>query len=152
MCRIDAREDRQMRTWTFGVAVREDADDVVVSVRDMPSVVTSRDSLEQALELAQDAIACDVGFLVDKSRNVPHPSPVQDGAHAVALPAQLAAKRSVYEARRAVGISKSELARRMGRKEGEVRRILDPAHGTKLDQLAEAAVALGGRLVVAFQH
>lgn len=48
-------------------------------------------------------------------------------------------------------MSKVALAAKMGRAESEVRRILDPDHGTKLDQLEEAAVGLGGRLVVAFE-
>ena len=38
----------------------------------------------------------------------------------------------------------------MGRNEAEARRILALRHGTKLDQLEEAAKALGGRLTVAF--
>ena len=33
----------------------------------------------------------------------------------------------------------------------EVRRILDPHHGTKLDQLEEAAKVLGARLVIAYE-
>ena len=39
----------------------------------------------------------------------------------------------------------------MGRSETEVRRILDPHRGTKIDQLDEAARALGGRLVIHFE-
>ena len=55
----------------------------------------------------------------------------------------LAAKAAVYTAWKEAGVSKSELARRLRRNETEVRRILDPHHGTKLDQLEEAARALG---------
>jgi hypothetical protein len=33
----------------------------------------------------------------------------------------------------------------------EVRRILDPRRGTKLDQLEEAARALGGHLSITFE-
>jgi antitoxin HicB len=41
------------------------------------------------------------------------------------------------------------LARRIGKDEKEVRRILDPKHPTKLPALTAALRALGKRLVVA---
>jgi antitoxin HicB len=62
--------------------------------------------------------------------------------------AQLAAKLAVYRASRETGISKVELARRLGIAEGEARRILDPRYGTKLDRLESALAALGHRLVI----
>ena len=55
---------------------------------------------------------------------------------------------AVLESFVAAGISKSELARRIGRDEKEVRRILDPKHATKLPALTSALHALGRRLVV----
>lgn len=57
---------------------------------------------------------------------------------------------AVYSAGKASGMTKVALAALVGRSEGEMRRILDPDHGTKLDQLEETAAALGGRLVVSF--
>jgi antitoxin HicB len=54
----------------------------------------------------------------------------------------------VLEAFAAAGITKSELARRIGKDEKEVRRILDPKHPTKLPALIAALRALGKRLVV----
>lgn len=80
------------------------------------------------------------------------PEPDEPGEFTIPVSAYLAAKLSVYVAWKAADISKSELARRMGRNEAEVRRILDPDHGTKLDQLEEAARALGGRLLVSFAY
>jgi antitoxin HicB len=48
----------------------------------------------------------------------------------------------------AAGISKSELAQRVGKDEKETRRILDPRHPTKLPALTASLRALGKRLVV----
>ena len=62
----------------------------------------------------------------------------------------MSAKAAVYQAWQEADITKTELARRMGRDVVEVRRILEPGHGTKLDQLEEAAKALGGRLPIGF--
>ncbi len=49
-------------------------------------------------------------------------------------------------------MSKSELARRLGVRETEARRILDPMHATKLPRLQEALVIFGKRLVVGFEE
>ncbi|MBI5438447.1 MAG: hypothetical protein HY936_05810 [Nitrosomonadales bacterium] len=48
----------------------------------------------------------------------------------------------LYDAMREAGISKSELAHRLGVDEKEVRRMLDAGHGTKLPRIAEAVEAL----------
>ena len=135
----------------YGVAIRQEGDDFVVSVRDLPEVVTSGDTLEEALELAADAIDVVVATRVERELALPEPSPILAGEHAVALPAPLAAKVAIYAAWKRSGLRKTELARALNRNEAEVRRILDPRYGTKLDQLAEAAKALGGRLVVSFE-
>ncbi|MFC2252478.1 type II toxin-antitoxin system HicB family antitoxin [Labrys portucalensis] len=134
--------------WIYGVAISRDGDDFVVSVRDLPEVVTSGDNEAQALELAADAIGVIVAGRIKDEADLPEPSALQSGEHAVPLAAQLAAKASIYSLWRAAKVSKSELARRLGLNEGEVRRLLNPEHATKLDRIDEAARALGGRIVV----
>ncbi len=132
----------------YGVSIREIDGDFVVECRDLPEVVTSGDSFEEALDLANDAVEVVVIKRIEADLDLPEPSPIEEGEQAVALPAPLAAKAAVYRAWKASGLRKTELARRMNRNEVEVRRILDPRHGTKLDQLAEAARALGQQLVI----
>jgi antitoxin HicB len=66
----------------------------------------------------------------------------------VVLPLSVAAKAIVVEAWRESNLSKSELARRMAIDESEARRLVDPYHRTKIDRLAEAAAALGWRMVL----
>lgn len=130
------------------MAVRREGDDYVVSVRDLPEVVTSGDDEAEALELAADAIEVLLAFRMKKTEALPVCTPVQDGEHAVAMPSRVVAKVAIYQAWREAGITKVELAKRMNRHEIEVRRILDLNHGTKLDQLDEAAEALGVRLTI----
>ena len=129
--------------------LREDENFVRVEVRDLPEVQTSGATEAEALAMAADAIEVVVAGAMDDGLDVPEPSPPAAGEHLVPLPAVLAAKLVVYRAFRASGMSKSELARRLGVAENEARRILDPSHGTKLDRLDEAARVLGRRLVVA---
>jgi len=66
----------------------------------------------------------------------------------ISVATDVAAKLAVLESFAAAGITKSELARRIGKDEKEVRRILDPKHPTKLPALTAALRALGKRLVV----
>lgn len=135
----------------YGVAVNREDDDFVVRVRDLPEVVTSGDTLDEALGLAADAIEVAVAGRIDDGMDLPEPSPIRDGEHAIALAAPLAAKVAIYAAWKRSGLKKVEFAKALNRNEAEVRRILDPRYGTKLDQLAEAAKALGGRLVISFE-
>ena len=140
-----------MTDWSYGVAVQEVRGDYVVSVRDLPEVVTSGNDFQEALALAADAIEVAIVGRMEDDMLLPRPSGVRIGEHAVAVPAQLAAKAAVYSAWKDARLSKVELARRLERNEAEVRRIPNPRHGTKLDQLEEAARALGGRLNVSFE-
>ncbi len=140
-----------MEKAAYPARIVEEGGDWVVTVRDLPDVVTSGETREQALELAADAIEVVITARMERDLDVPAPSEAQAGEHVVPLPAWLAAKASVYRAWKASGLKKVELARRMDRNEVEVRRILNPRHGTKIDQLEEAAKALGGRLVVGFE-
>jgi antitoxin HicB len=81
---------------------------------------------------------------------MPLPKPRARGRNLVEImiAPEVAAKLAVLEAFKAARISKSELARRIGKDEKEVRRILDPKHATKLPALTAALRALGKRLVV----
>jgi antitoxin HicB len=89
-----------------------------------------------------------VGARIGHEDSLRPPSAVAPGEVAITLPLRLAAKATVYVLWRDAKISKSELARRMGRSETEVRRILDPDNGTKLDQIEAAAAALGATLAI----
>ena len=141
-----------MMAWTFGVAVGRQGRDWVAGVRDLPEVTTSDDSLADALRGAADAIEMSIVFRMKKGDHLPTPSVVLDGEHAVPISAQIAAKASVYAAWRASGLNEAELAHRMGRAEADVRRILNPTHGTKIEQLEQAAKALGGRLTISYAN
>jgi antitoxin HicB len=136
--------------WIYGVKIDEDdAGDDVVAVRDLPEVQTSGDTRAEALALAADAIKVAVASRMRHGEELDAPGPVAPGEIAIALDLRLAAKATVYVLWRRAGISKSELGRLMGRSETEARRVLDPDHGTKFDQIAEAARALGATLTIA---
>ena len=57
-------------------------------------------------------------------------------------------KLAAIEAFRESGMTKVALAGRMGKRETEVRRILDPDHPTKLAAMQEALRLLGKEIVI----
>ena len=82
---------------------------------------------------------------------LPAPSKARKGEHAVSPPAETMAKAALYVAMKDAGISKVQLAKRLGIDEKEVRRLLDPHYGSKLPRIAEAIEALGQRLVIGLE-
>ena len=60
-------------------------------------------------------------------------------------------KVALYIAMREAGVTKTELAKRLGVDEKEVRRMLDLRHGTRLPRIAEAVCLLGKRFVIGLE-
>jgi antitoxin HicB len=58
------------------------------------------------------------------------------------------AKTELYEAMRASGVSRAELARRLGCHLAQVSRLLDLVHASKFEQLERALAAVGRRMIV----
>ncbi len=121
---------------------------VVVTFPDVPEVVTQGRGKADAQAMAEEALG--LALLTYPARGLPLPKARASGKRlaSVAVAPDVAAKLAVLESFVAAGISKSELARRIGKDEKEVRRILDPKHATKLPALTAALRALGKRLVV----
>jgi antitoxin HicB len=121
---------------------------IVVTFPDVPEAVTQGRGEADARAMAEEALG--LALLSYPVRGLPLPKAKTTGKRLVpvAVAPDVAAKLAVLESFVAAGISKSELARRIGKNEKEVRRILDPKHPTKLPALSAALRALGKRLVV----
>jgi len=102
---------------------------------------------EAALSQAADLLETIVANCLAEGWDVPPPSPAR-GRPLVALEPLVAAKVELYRAMRAAGISKAELARRIGIAPQQAQRLFDTNHASRLDQLAAAFAALGRRLVI----
>jgi antitoxin HicB len=137
-----------MSAFVFGVRLSADDAGLRVSSRDLPGLVTWGANEQEALAEAEDALDSVIADAIDRDIELPAPTPVRKGEFAVSPSAHIAAKLAVWRAFRDAGISKSDLAKRLGVGENEARRILDPYHGTKLERLDAAARALGKRLTV----
>lgn len=119
----------------------------VVTFPDVPEAITHGESREEATANARDALGMALLGYVITDRPMPaaklHKKLIQ-----VSPPALDAAKIAVISAFRAAGISKSELARRLGVADTEAHRILDPKHATKIEKLDAALSALGQQMVI----
>jgi antitoxin HicB len=121
----------------------------IVTFADVGEALTEGASREEALANATEALEVALLGRMKDGEEVP-PSRLPGGKDKVivAVPAQTAAKLAFYQAFKASGLSRSALARRIGKDEAEVRRMLDPYHATKLAALDQAIRALGRRLTV----
>jgi antitoxin HicB len=139
---------------TFVYAARFEPGDeggIVVSFPDVPEAITQGDDEADALKQAQEALGLALLTYPRRGLPVPGPKSKRRGLIGIAVEPEVAAKIAVLEAFESSGISKSDLGRRLGKDEKEIRRILDPRHCTKLATLTEALRELGQQLVIGVQ-
>lgn len=118
----------------------------IVTFPDVPEALTFGVTRDDAIASAREALGLALrGILADGG---PLPEARAQEGVPVSPDAQDAIKLAVIAAFQQAAITKTELARRLGRTETEARRILDPDHGTKLPLLQQALEAMGKRLVI----
>ena len=125
---------------------------IVVSFPDVPEAVTQGNDEDDARSQAAEALALALLTYLRQGRALPRPRAKGIGLRMISLDPDDAGKVATIEAFNASGLTKSELGRRLGKDEREVRRILDPMHATKLPALMAALEVLGRRLVVGVQE
>jgi antitoxin HicB len=123
----------------------------VVTCRDLPQLVTQGEGKEDALAEAADAM--DEVFAAYMLGGLPFPAPsrAQRGEYPISPPAETVAKAALYVSMRESGVTKIQLAQKLGVDEKEVRRLLDPHYGSKLPRIAQAIRMLGRRLVIGLE-
>lgn len=110
---------------------------------DVPEALTEGTDEAEAHALATDALLAALGGLTKLKRDIPLPSAAQ-GRPVCIVPMLPAAKLALYQAMRERGMTNVALARELGLLEGEVRRMLDLDHQTKIRTL-ETALRWFGR-------
>ncbi len=113
---------------------------------DVPEAVTEGADRSEALANAAEAL--EVALLLRMRDGEDLPEPKSAGRTMIGVSAPAAAKLGFYMVFRQSQLSRSELARRLGKDEAEVRRMLDPDHSTKLASLDAAMRVMGKRLVI----
>ena len=108
-----------------------------VTFRNIPEVITCDDDLQDALNMAQDALIASMDH-----RTVPLPSKAKKGEYLIDLPASLFAKALLLNEI----ITNIERAKRINAKPQEVQRIVNLNHSTKIDTISKALSASGKHL------
>ena len=108
---------------------------------DVPEALTECAAEAEAHTLATDALLSALGGLAKLRREIPAPPPAGKRPVAV-VPVLQSAKLALYQAMREHGLNNVTLAKQ----EGEVRRMLDLDHQTKIGSLEDALWHLGKQL------
>jgi antitoxin HicB len=128
-----------------------DGDGFIARFPAIPEIATGGANFDEAFDNANDAL--EVALLTFAKHNIELPKDVAADAkhrtaHIIHVSASVVAKLEFIAAFRQSGLTRVALAERLGKAETEVRRMLNPYHGTKLAMLETAIGALGKRFVL----
>ncbi|MGH7064166.1 MAG: type II toxin-antitoxin system HicB family antitoxin [Stellaceae bacterium] len=116
-----------------------------VTFPDVPEAITQGDTEEEAAAMAEDALVTALSFYTERAEPLPRPSP--PCGRALAYPPPLvAAKLALHDTMLSAGVSNVALAQRLGTDEKAVRRLRDPLHQSRINQVDGALRALGKRV------
>ena len=122
---------------------KDDNGTLLVTVPDFPEVTTFGKNEADALLRAADAIATAMQGRITDRKEIPEPSVPRRRQRLVGLPAIVAAKLALYRTMLETNTRKAELARKLGVHAPQVDRLLDLDHDSRLDQIENAARAMG---------
>ena len=119
-----------------------------VSFPNVPEALTCGDDREEAMEMAEDALAVALGAYMQDREDIPMPGPVSPDQETVAVPLVVAAKLALYSAMREEGMTKVGLARLIGVERGCGTEALESrpslAHPPGREGSQEGGTAAGG--------
>ena len=120
----------------------------VVTFPDFPEAITQGEGVSDSLKQAADCLEEAIAGRIRRGQPIPIPAPIAEGGFSVSLSTLFSAKTALYLKMKSDKVSSTELARRLGWKEKEILRLLDPKHQSKMAQLEIALNTLGLQLVV----
>lgn len=130
----------------YFASLAKDEDGWLITFPDVPEAISGGATETEARANAQDALEVALLTYVLDGRALPQPE-TKVGT-SVAVSAAVAVKIAFISAFRASGLTRVEVAKRLNKQEGEIRRMLDPYHNTKLATLEAGLAVLGKELVV----
>ena len=131
---------------SYPIHIENDGLSLLVTSLDFPELATFGDDYAEAQARALDALQEAIAVRIHDRRDIPPPFPGGDAQ--VELLTLTAVKVILYQGMRDQGISKTELARRLGWHLPQVDCVLDVNHHSGLDQMEAALQAIGHRLQV----
>ena len=119
----------------------------LVTFPDVPGAISYGETEREALENAVDALETIFSGLIADRKDIPAPSRAR-GRPVVTLSLLGSLKVAAYQAMRARGWRKADLARALGLDPRQVDRLLDLRHASTVAQLAQALKICGRQAVV----
>ncbi|EAW9078581.1 type II toxin-antitoxin system HicB family antitoxin [Salmonella enterica] len=130
----------------YPIKLQPDSGGYFVSFPDIPEALTQGDDKEEAMSMGLDALVTAFEFYFEDERKVPAPGKITGDY--VEVPASVAAKILLLNEFLDSGLTKTELASRMGIRKQEITRLFDLRHSTKIDTVQKALMTLGRRMEV----
>jgi antitoxin HicB len=138
-----SRFEETILAWPAQLAEDEDGR-IQIRFPDFPEALTDAADDWEALAEATDCLAEAVAARIADGEDIPAPTRLRRGMMTFHLPPLLAYKAALYCVMRRDRVSKSDLARRLGLDEKDVRRLIDPRYrGSKVERLHAALQACG---------
>jgi antitoxin HicB len=132
---------------------KPEGDVIVVMFPDLGYGATQGATETEALEMAEDFLVMALGDLIKQGKDVPEATARRGRKyHWIQLPALASVKVELYRELKASGIRKAELARRLRISRGNVDRLFDLHHNTRLELLEAAFAVLGRRLLIGVER
>lgn len=132
--------------YQYPLELHHETTGVWLSCPDVPEFNASGDTLDEALGEACNGMEAALSLYVDQRRAIPPASAAGPDGLVLHLPALTVAKAMLWNTLCAEGVSRAELARRMGCTRQMVDRLLDFLHTSKIEQVERALGHLGRRI------
>ena len=136
--------------YTFPCNIRPDEEEggwgFVVSFPDIYGANTGGKTFKESIILAEDCMVVALSAYIHLGHELPTPSPYQDGQELLTVQPVIAAQLDLYTAMREQGISRAELAERLGISVADADRLLSLDYRTPIGQVMNALRAVGPEL------
>ena len=133
--------------YAFPCNIRPDEEEggwgFVVSFPDIYGANTGGKTFKESIILAEDCMVVALSACIDLGRDLPTPSPYQEGQELLTVQPLIAAQLDLYTAMREQGISRADLAERLAISEKDVSGLLSLDYCTPIGQVANALRAVG---------
>ena len=138
--------------YTFPCNIRPDEEEggcgFVVSFPDIYGANTGGKTFKESIILAEDCMVVALSAYIHLGRELPTPSPYQKGQELLTVQPVIAAQLDLYTAMREQGISRADLAERLGISNSDVGRLLSLDYSTPIGEALQALRAVGGETAV----
>lgn len=134
--------------YQYPLELHEEPTGVWLSCPDIPEMNASGDTLAEAFAEALDGMESALSLYVEQRRKIPAASVPAARSQVLRLPALTVAKIMLWNAMIDGGVTRADLAQRLGCSRQVVDRLVDFLHGSRIEQVERALSVLGLHLAL----